>query len=72
MWSCLHVMPEAATVKRDKANISGIAEQKDGNDDIIEPQKATFLLVITDAYCLSHFYLNNLFCTLRYPNLKKH
>lgn len=30
MLSCLHVMPRAATMKRDEANTSGMAEQKVG------------------------------------------
>ena len=61
MWSCLYAVSGAATMNRHKANTSGMAEQKDGGDNVVEPHRATLPLEITDGHCLSHFYLDILF-----------
>lgn len=45
-------------MNRDKANTSGMAEQKDGGDNVIEPHRAPLPLEITDGHCLSCFYLD--------------
>lgn len=43
-------------MKMEKPDTSGMEEQKDGSDDVIEPHRTKFPSGITDACCLSHFY----------------